>query len=206
MVHRRGLGRGRGKGYYNLVPRDPYVHGLSAKGIKQYEKAPYSPSGNFYFEKGTGGKLVEKKGKKYVEVDYDPYFHPPTKLDATYIFTARDDTGKKKKFKTWDDFQPKVSETFVTEGKRYRVETKPTKKRFPVAPYPIVDEINFKVKDVESLQKLGEVDKEIFDIIDEDYASCVTGSSARDYLDIPETKSELDDLIKKIEKKKGLLK
>jgi len=31
---RRGLGVGLGKGYKNLVPRDPFVHGLSAKGVK----------------------------------------------------------------------------------------------------------------------------------------------------------------------------
>jgi len=34
MVKRRGLGKGLGKGYKNLVTKDPYIHGLSAKGIK----------------------------------------------------------------------------------------------------------------------------------------------------------------------------
>ena len=34
MVHRRGLGRGKGRGYYNLAPRDSYVHSLSARGYK----------------------------------------------------------------------------------------------------------------------------------------------------------------------------
>lgn len=33
---RKGLGRGLGKGYKNIVPRDPYIHGLSAKGVKTY--------------------------------------------------------------------------------------------------------------------------------------------------------------------------
>lgn len=33
---RRGLGRGKGKGYYNLLPRDSYIHGLSAKGVKTH--------------------------------------------------------------------------------------------------------------------------------------------------------------------------
>jgi hypothetical protein len=31
---RRGLGKGLGMGYKNLVPKDPYIHGLSARGIK----------------------------------------------------------------------------------------------------------------------------------------------------------------------------
>lgn len=33
-MRRRGLGKGLGKGYKNLVTRDPFIHGLSAKGIK----------------------------------------------------------------------------------------------------------------------------------------------------------------------------
>lgn len=33
-VNRKGLGLGRGKGYLNLIPRDCYVHSMSAKGIK----------------------------------------------------------------------------------------------------------------------------------------------------------------------------
>ena len=36
-MKRKGLGRGLGKGYKNIVPRDPYVHGLSAKGVKTYD-------------------------------------------------------------------------------------------------------------------------------------------------------------------------
>lgn len=34
MMKRKGLGRGLGKGYKNIVPRDPFIHGLSAKGVK----------------------------------------------------------------------------------------------------------------------------------------------------------------------------
>jgi len=32
--HRQGKGRGLGSGYYNVLPRDPYIHSLSARGIK----------------------------------------------------------------------------------------------------------------------------------------------------------------------------
>lgn len=31
---RRGLGKGKGIGYYNLVPIDSHIHSLSAKGVK----------------------------------------------------------------------------------------------------------------------------------------------------------------------------
>ena len=34
MKQRKGLGLGQGKGYKNLVSRDPYVHSLSARGVK----------------------------------------------------------------------------------------------------------------------------------------------------------------------------
>lgn len=37
MVKRKGLGRGLGRGYKNIVPRDPFIHGLSAKGVKTYK-------------------------------------------------------------------------------------------------------------------------------------------------------------------------
>ena len=41
MMKRKGLGRGLGKGYKNIVPRDPFIHGLSAKGVKSWEKGKY---------------------------------------------------------------------------------------------------------------------------------------------------------------------
>jgi len=37
---RRGLGYGRGQGYYNLMMKDPYVHSLSARGIKTNVNIP----------------------------------------------------------------------------------------------------------------------------------------------------------------------
>ena len=35
-MKRKGLGKGRGMGYKNIVPRDPYIHSLSARGVKSY--------------------------------------------------------------------------------------------------------------------------------------------------------------------------
>ena len=37
---RRGLGIGKGKGYYNMIPRDPRIHGDSALGRKQPQRIP----------------------------------------------------------------------------------------------------------------------------------------------------------------------
>jgi len=33
-MKRKGLGLNKGMGYYNIVPKDPYIHSLSAKGVK----------------------------------------------------------------------------------------------------------------------------------------------------------------------------
>lgn len=38
---RKGLGIGQGKGYYNLMPRDSYIHSLSAKGVKSVSIPKY---------------------------------------------------------------------------------------------------------------------------------------------------------------------
>jgi hypothetical protein len=38
MVTRKGLGKGRGKGFKNLLPTDKKVHGDSARGIRQPQK------------------------------------------------------------------------------------------------------------------------------------------------------------------------
>lgn len=35
MTHRKNLGLGLGKGYKNLIPKDPFVHSMSARGVKQ---------------------------------------------------------------------------------------------------------------------------------------------------------------------------
>ncbi len=38
MVTRRGLGRGLGRGYKNLIPRDKAVHSMSRRGIRQPQR------------------------------------------------------------------------------------------------------------------------------------------------------------------------
>jgi len=36
-MERRNIGKGLGKGYYNMLPMDSYVHSLSARGIKSQQ-------------------------------------------------------------------------------------------------------------------------------------------------------------------------
>lgn len=40
MTRRKGLGKGQGKGYRNIIPPDPNVHSLSARGIKTQQNIP----------------------------------------------------------------------------------------------------------------------------------------------------------------------
>jgi apolipoprotein D and lipocalin family protein len=69
---RKGLGIGRGKGYYNLQYRDPYIHSLSAKGVKSVNLKRYA--GKWYnqasiptwFDKGCKNQTAQynlKDGK-----------------------------------------------------------------------------------------------------------------------------------------------
>ena len=40
MTRRKGLGTGTGKGYKNMMGKDPMIHSQSAKGMKQPQKIP----------------------------------------------------------------------------------------------------------------------------------------------------------------------
>lgn len=64
-MKRKGLGRGLGKGYKNIVPRDPYIHGLSAKGIKTWNKDKTDDYGFI-------------KGNKFARISFDEEFEEPT--------------------------------------------------------------------------------------------------------------------------------
>ena len=47
---RKGLGKGMGCGYKNMLPNDKLIHGLSAKGVKTYKR------GDTVYLKKTGEK------------------------------------------------------------------------------------------------------------------------------------------------------
>ena len=46
MATRKGMGQGKGKGYKNIIGKDPMVHSQSAKGRKQPQKIPQSMAKN----------------------------------------------------------------------------------------------------------------------------------------------------------------
>ena len=73
MVRRKGMGKGMGKGYKNLVGKDKKVHSDSAKGRKQpqkiYTRPPFIKDGKLntdaYFEdEKTGEVFLKDKYKK----------------------------------------------------------------------------------------------------------------------------------------------
>jgi hypothetical protein len=67
MNTRRGLGKGLGTGYRNLVYKDPYIHGLSAKGVKTSLYAMYGLQPRYERRKSFHGKAkvdVDDKGNK----------------------------------------------------------------------------------------------------------------------------------------------
>ena len=63
---RRGLGYGRGKGYYNIVPIDHHIHSLSARGIKSklyaMKRADLTKSEEIYTDCPYCGQLICSKG------------------------------------------------------------------------------------------------------------------------------------------------
>lgn len=58
---RRGLGKGKGSGYHNIVPKDPLVHSMSSHGISQYDwvKPPKHEQVKYY--KGLFQNVGERK-------------------------------------------------------------------------------------------------------------------------------------------------
>lgn len=56
MVLRKGLAKGRGKGYKNVLPSDKRIHSQSARGIKQRQKVK-----TFFLDFKTGNKKPKKK-------------------------------------------------------------------------------------------------------------------------------------------------
>lgn len=60
MAQRKGLGKGMGRGYKNIIPKDPVVHSMSSKGIKQPQKlSPITRINASPFKSySTAGQLV----------------------------------------------------------------------------------------------------------------------------------------------------
>jgi len=83
-MKRRGLGKGLGKGYKNIVPRDPFIHGLSAKGI--------STVANPIINR----KIVDARQLTKKEVEDEGWLQSTTALvldDGTLVYPSQDDEG-----------------------------------------------------------------------------------------------------------------
>jgi len=80
---RRGLGLGRGKGYKNLQGRDPYVHGQSARGVKQPQRIGMAVTSRFT---GAKGKVILTKP---YAVKYDSNGKPMARLSNPKILGSR---------------------------------------------------------------------------------------------------------------------
>ena len=86
MVRRRGLGKGLGMGYKNLIPIDSHIHSLSAKGVRTQK-----PVGRIIVKRLTQKQIddleisLRLKNLNFL-IDY-------TKLDAKGVKTKTDYSG-----------------------------------------------------------------------------------------------------------------
>jgi hypothetical protein len=95
---RRGMGFGRGCGYYNIAPMDSHIHSLSAKGVKTY--VMHLPE--LVDEHGRilrqGGKYYYKKGSsKPVKFEPDPplnYDYLTSKKRRYHLYAKKKDMYK----------------------------------------------------------------------------------------------------------------
>jgi hypothetical protein len=72
-MQRKGMAIGKGSGYYNIAPKDPMIHSLSAKGVKT--KMPLVRTFKKTL-KAEGDKLTPEEQKRYDDVvseDYKDY-------------------------------------------------------------------------------------------------------------------------------------
>jgi hypothetical protein len=79
-MNRKGLGLGRGKGYYNLAPLDHHIHSLSAKGVKTYYHVTLQKNLKPILKKGL---LLEHK--KNVKLSKKVNYVMDNLLDAGYF-------------------------------------------------------------------------------------------------------------------------
>ena len=74
-MKRKGLGKNKGKGYYNILPIDSHIHSLSAKGVKTrinpLTKNPYVKTGKKCFRCGSPVYETDVKDYKYVCLNCD---------------------------------------------------------------------------------------------------------------------------------------
>jgi hypothetical protein len=79
--NRRGLGKGTGSGYKNLIPKDPSIHSQSAKGIKQPQRV------------WIVNRIPKAKGKEREELiaEYDKILEKIEKIENKEEISEDDD-------------------------------------------------------------------------------------------------------------------
>ena len=124
MRIRKGLGKGLGMGYKNLIPMDSHIHSLSAKGVKSkpfdYMRGSLDSKGKKLKAMG-GSEPVEviRKGNKRAEIYVDDIPESPREWDNVgnmVAFHKRYDLGDKTDLKSdmfdnWGDLQKYLFET-----------------------------------------------------------------------------------------------
>jgi len=82
-MKRKGLGRGRGKGYYNIVPLDSHIHSLSAKGISLNAINKGDAKRYLYQVKTMNGKIISAKTSKFFPDFGDKILYDDEDYDVT---------------------------------------------------------------------------------------------------------------------------
>ena len=104
---RRGMGFGRGIGYYNIAPMDSHIHRLSAKGVKTYQKGSM-PIQNTASIKATAMVGDGKTPNKYfVTIGEDYYYYDEETGSYNWVsdkYSGYDFKGKTMKvFDTYEE-------------------------------------------------------------------------------------------------------
>jgi len=68
---RKGLGKGMGKGYYNLMSIDSHIHSLSAKGVKSKPVRVYTVKTPKGYRYSFSPDKLEAKGRAELKKEYD---------------------------------------------------------------------------------------------------------------------------------------
>lgn len=130
---RKGLGKGRGCGYFNLAPFDRHIHQLSAKGISSYSpnRAMTVKASNIMTNSGSIPSLARDiattEGKMWDELTANQHFEYFTKaeqLNAKANIQAPKNVPKKIKTPTVeilskDEFDEKFKDDYAPDEQGY---------------------------------------------------------------------------------------
>lgn len=148
-MRRKGMMKGRGKGYKNVLGKDPMIHSQSAKGIKQPQRIPINIKAFIQSNKDLVNKELQNKNKlDNIEFNDNAVEVVKTKKGMVRIFQDEDPENPR----DWDnlgkmfffhsryqlgDEHPEKSDSFSGWGeiKDYLLKEKDAKILFPVYMY-----------------------------------------------------------------------